>query len=263
MASTSDAQALVLRLAGPLQSWGTRSQFNRRSTDDRPSKSGVVGLLAAALGRRRGESITDLLELSMGVRVDQPGVVMHDYHTVTGLGGQPLLSAKVNGKGEQTGTSPKKYTYLTTRDYLSDAVFTAALGGDPALLRALATAVRSPRFPLSLGRRSCPPSEPLVVVAPTGDDLWAGPVAEVLSAVPWQASDWVQERPGVGATVRVAYTVDAPDGDDTASDVPLTFAHHDRGFGARRVRHGWLSLPTGRADAAPTAAHDPFSLLGW
>lgn len=41
---------LLLRLAAPLQSWGSDSKFETRKTGREPTKSGVVGLLAAALG---------------------------------------------------------------------------------------------------------------------------------------------------------------------------------------------------------------------
>ena len=47
---------LLLRLAAPLQSWGSDSKFETRKTDREPTKSGVVGLLAAALGLRRDDT---------------------------------------------------------------------------------------------------------------------------------------------------------------------------------------------------------------
>jgi CRISPR system Cascade subunit CasD len=50
---------LLLRLAAPIQAWGV-DKFERRGTERIPTKSGVIGLLAAALGRRRNESIEDL-----------------------------------------------------------------------------------------------------------------------------------------------------------------------------------------------------------
>ena len=71
---------LVLRLAGPLQSWGVSSKFNIRESGTEPSKSGVIGMVAAALGRRRGDSIEDLAALRFGVRRDQPGTVTRDFH---------------------------------------------------------------------------------------------------------------------------------------------------------------------------------------
>jgi CRISPR system Cascade subunit CasD len=36
---------LLLRLAGPMQAWGTQSRFVNRDTELEPSKSGVIGLL--------------------------------------------------------------------------------------------------------------------------------------------------------------------------------------------------------------------------
>ncbi len=65
--------ALLLRLAGPMQSWGVQRRFSVRDTGLEPSKSGVVGLLCAARGRRREEPVTDLAALGMGVRVDREG----------------------------------------------------------------------------------------------------------------------------------------------------------------------------------------------
>lgn len=257
----SDHQALVLRLAGPLQSWGTSSQNNRRATGDRPSKAGVIGLLAAAQGRRRGESLTDLLGLTLGVRVDQPGALLRDFHTVSNLDGSPLRSAAVNGKGVQKRAGDKR-THVTYREYLQDAVFAVVLGGPTPLLNALGEALRQPRFPLALGRRSCPPAQPLLVS--NGEALlWPGAVSEVLLTLPWQASEWARRKPGLGAVVHLAYTVDDVAGDDLAADVPSTFAHDQRRYSTRQVRHGWVSVPTDQATSEGPDQHDPFSLLGW
>ena len=51
---------LLLRLAGPMQAWGVKSRFTVRSTELAPTKSGVIGMLAAATGRRRTDPIEDL-----------------------------------------------------------------------------------------------------------------------------------------------------------------------------------------------------------
>ena len=70
---------LLLRLAGPMQSWGISSRFSIRDTGMEPSKSGVIGLVCAALGKPRDESTTDdaefrqLTQLKMAVRVDRQG----------------------------------------------------------------------------------------------------------------------------------------------------------------------------------------------
>nr|NLI49633.1 type I-E CRISPR-associated protein Cas5/CasD [Propionibacterium sp.] len=258
------SQTLALRLAGPLQAWGTQSQFNRRATDDRPSKAGIVGLLAAAAGRRRGEDVTDLLALTLGVRVDQPGVPLADYHTVSTLDSGPLPSANVNAKGWQVPTSPKKLTHVTRRDYLQDAVFVACVGGDEELLAALAQAVTHPRFPLALGRRGCPPTQPLLIPHETGV-LWPLSVGEALRAIPWQAGWAVRADRRLGASVTVSATVD-DNGDsddlDVVADVPVSFDQRRRGYTSRRVRHFWVTLATGLEPSTRTE-HDPFTLLGW
>lgn len=88
--------SLLLHLHGPLQAWGARSRFNSRSTEPAPTKSAVIGLLAAALGRPRGTVIADLAELVLTVRVDRPGRVLRDFHTVGAAyrPGQRLLRAQ-------------------------------------------------------------------------------------------------------------------------------------------------------------------------
>ena len=72
---------LLLRLAAPMQAWGSDSRFEVRRTGREPTKSGVIGLLAAALGRSRADSVADLCRLRLGVRVDQEGRLLRDFHT--------------------------------------------------------------------------------------------------------------------------------------------------------------------------------------
>lgn len=244
--------SLVLRLAGPLQSWGGASQFNRRETLGEPTKSGVVGLLAAAHGRRRQDPIEDLLGLCLAVRTDRPGSLLRDYHTVSDYRGRPLLSASLTGRGAQKPTSPAKYTHVTQRYYLQDAVFVVALGGPVAVLETLHDAVRHPAFPLALGRRACVPTQPLVLPSPTGP-LWSGDPLAVLKEVGWQAGS-------ADRAVGLPVTVDDLDGDDVATDLPGSFDPLNRSFGTRRVRHTWVRL--GSAEGS-TDEHDPFALLDW
>jgi CRISPR system Cascade subunit CasD len=263
--------SLVLRLAGPIQSWGTHSQFNRRETGGEPTKSGVIGLLAAAQGRRRQDPIEDLLELRLGVRTDQPGSLMRDYHTVSDYRGKPLLSATVTAKGRQKPTGPAKHTHVTVRYYLQDAVFVAAIHGDPDLLAGLADALDRPAFPLALGRRACVPTQPLHL-APTDDAtardhprLWAGDLEQVLTRVPWQLPPFRARqlrRRGAPSHVDLPVTLDDPDGEDTRRDVPRSFDPPNRGFTSRHVRQAWVRLPT-PFPGSTESDHDPFALLGW
>lgn len=264
---------LVLRLAAPLQAWGTHSQFNRRETGSEPTRSGVIGLLAAAQGRRREDPIADLLALRLGVRIDQAGTLLRDYHTVSDYRGHPLPSAAVSAKGTQKRTGPAKHTHVTQRFYLQDAVFVAAVEGQQSLLQGLADAVRRPGFPLALGRRACVPAQPLLIPPGESDHkspLWHGDLDSTLAAVPWMASTAArrryQKRSDSAATIDLAVTVDDDEGPELRSDVPVSFAPRGRGFVTRRVRHGWVSLPTGFGDkegSPPATGHDPFALLGW
>lgn len=251
-------RCLVLRLAGPLQSWGSRSQFNRRDTDEEPTKSGIVGLLAAAKGRRRTDPIEDLLELTLGVRTDRPGTLLRDYHTVSDHRGVPLLSATMLGSGRQKPTSPAKAVHVTTRFYLQDAVFVVAVTGPNPVLHTLRDAIRRPAFPLALGRRACVPTHPLLLPADTPDHLWPGTPHTVLGQVPWQAA-----RAGAPATLRLPVTLDDHDGDDVRTDVPTTFDPQARAFTSRRVRQTWVTVPNPDGTHGATTDHDPFALLGW
>lgn len=127
---------LLLRLAAPMQSWGVGSKFDRRSTENTPSKSAIIGMVAASLGMQRNEDISNLRNaLCFGVRTDREGILLRDYHTV----------------------KSEKSAYVTNRYYLCDAVFLAGLQGDEALLKEIEFALNRPAYPLFLGRRSCPP----------------------------------------------------------------------------------------------------------
>ncbi|MFE2286192.1 type I-E CRISPR-associated protein Cas5/CasD [Streptomyces sp. NPDC059443] len=259
------SSVLLLRLAGPLQAWGDRSTFNRRETRPEPTKSGVVGLLAAAAGRSRYAPLDDLAGLSLGIRIDQPGSILRDYHTVSDYRGQPLLSAAVTAKGQQKPTSPAKHTHITQRFYLQDAIFLAGVEGPADLITTLEHAVRHPAFPLALGRRSCTPAQPLALGQRTG------PLEEALRTEPWQAAQAVRRRwgreNGGAEHIDLSATFDDPAGDDIRDDVPVSFAPGCRSFTTRRTRHTYLQAPTGLTPdpgrPRNPGGHDPFALLGW
>ncbi|NIH83760.1 type I-E CRISPR-associated protein Cas5/CasD [Amycolatopsis granulosa] len=234
---------LLLRLAAPLQSWGTSSRFTRRTTDRAPSKSGIIGLLAAAAGRRRTDSIEDLATLRFGVRLDQPGHVERDFHTA-----RPI-----------DGSAPLPLSY---RFYLADAVFLAVVEGEEQFLTTLHEALRRPVFPLYLGRRSCPPSGPLTL------GVRNQTLEDALAGTPWQASPRIQQKHRA-ATVTLDTAVDAPLGEQAqdvsylVQDEPVTFAPEHRQHAWRTVIAGQVTLPN--PDYMPTSAvgdHDPMALFG-
>lgn len=205
---------LLLRLAGPLQAWGDSSRFTRRDTRMFPTKSGVLGLLAAADGRRRTDPIEDLAQLRFGVRVDQPGTLLRDFQTAINW--------------DSGDSMPLSYRY-----YVADAVFVAGVEGDAALLEALADRIRRPRFPLYLGRRSCPVSDPVFL------GLSEESLEESLRHHEWMAAPWFRRRQPT--VIDLELYVDADGSGDhpveTRRDVPLSFAPERREYGWREIAH--------------------------
>lgn len=218
---------LLLRLAGPMQSWGVQSRFTVRDTGLEPSKSGVVGLLCAALGRHRPEPVDDLARLTMGVRVDQEGTMARDYHTA-GKGG--ILKAD--------GTVDKKRLVVSRRYYLADARFLVGLEGDDLdLLTQLHDALRDPHWPLYLGRKAFVPGEPVWLE----DGLLSGAdLRTALEAYPWLGCD-PKKRPA-----QVRLVIEEPDGTEVRPDQPLSFA--ERRFAPRRVTTIFVDAPPTRQE---------------
>ena len=208
---------LILRLEGVLQSWGERSHWDHRDTAAFPTKSGVIGLLGCAMGiGRADERLAELAKsLEMAVRADRPGTVMTDFHTVQSRHGKML-----NAEGK-----PRGDTILTPRGYLEDACFTVFLSGPESMLMACANALRRPVWTPSLGRRSCPPMQPLL---PVLSDEYAS-LEEAAVHFCWQ-------RPKVReAAAGMRYEIEDAQGLWTRSDQPID-ASHDQ-YAIRRVRY--------------------------
>lgn len=181
---------LLLRLAGPMQSWGTISRFDERETQREPSKSGVIGLVCAALGRDRTEPVDDLATLRMGVRVDREGALMRDYMTATGI---------VNAAGK----SNMSRTVVSHRYFLSDAVFLVGLEGEHALLADVHDALKRPVWPLFLGRKSYVPSAPVFLREGLRDQLLQDALETwpclITGAEPQRQRRMVLEHPSEGS----------------------------------------------------------------
>jgi CRISPR system Cascade subunit CasD len=225
---------LLLRLAGPMQSWGTQSRFSVRDTGMEPSKSGVIGLLCAALGRPRDQPVDDLAGLAMAVRVDREGVLKRDYHTAQNV-------ATAGGRIKDCEPS--------TRYYLSDADFLVGLEGEKGqdeFLNRLSDALAAPEWPVYLGRKSFVPGIP--VCLPQGRGLCSG--ADALTALknyPWQPWSPRDKRP---AKLRLVVEC-GPDEGEVRDDVPLSFA--ERAFTIRYVKTEFCDTPPavdGPEDAA-------------
>ncbi len=192
---------LLIRLAAPLQSWGVESKFDaRRDTAKEPSKSGVLGMIAAALGIRRDEKdrLRELTGLRFGVLVEREGRILRDFHTAK----HPKLDNPA----------------VTNRYYLMDAAFVVGLEcEDEELLHTLADALTHPVFPLYLGRRSCPPMGKMVL------DIVPEPLREAL-----------MQKAQNGQRL----LMDALPNEDggIVKDVPESFDPSHRLYGYRRVK---------------------------
>ncbi len=213
---------LLLRCVAPLQAWDTQSRFGVRTTGREPSKSGIVGLLCAALGRPRWEPVTDLAGLTMAVRVDKEGRILRDFHTA-----QNIL--KAGG-----GTKP---TEVSTRYYLSDAAFLVALeSNDNALLTDLQAALRDPHWMLCLGRKACPPSQPVYLPDGLLEKGWR----EAFETYPW-LGQVEKQYDNLEEQVRIVF--DDDDGPQVRQDHPLSFEKGKRKFAPRRVRVDFIPKP--------------------
>jgi len=225
---------LLLRLVGPMQSWGTTSRFDQRDTGKEPSKSGVIGLLAAALGidREKWTDLKPLTELSMGVRHDRPGVPKRDYQT-TGCAATDTI-IKADGTQAKDGV-------VSDRFYLADAAFLVGVESDDrALLAKCDAALRDPVWPLALGRKSYVPSEPIWLENGFQDAL----LKTALARWPWIASPRKWEEP----PEMLLISFDSEDGSGVLKmDQPLS-SFAERRFGARFVRSEWIPFPQEVAD---------------
>lgn len=206
---------LLMRFAGPMQSWGTRSRFGYRDTEVAPSKSGVIGVVSAALGRKRGDSISDLATLRLGVRIDRPGTLMSDYHTA-------LNAIRADG-------SANKDAVLSRRMYLADAKFLVGLEGeDKGVLADIYVALKNPKWPLALGRRSFPPGDLIPFIPPVDENpLVSEGLEEALVAYKPLAD--------IESSEQVRYLIEHEEGDQVWLDQPRD-DFSNRTFSPRNVR---------------------------
>jgi len=193
---------LVFRLYGMMASWGDIAVGEYRPTSDHPSRSAILGLLAAALGIRRDEEerLSSLSEAYlMAISMDAPGLLVRDYHTSqvppAGKGRKKNLFAT---RREELGIPREDLsTVLSTRDYRVDAVSTVCIWNRdesaPYPLEQLRDALNRPAFVPYLGRKSCPLALPVHAQVVTGENL-----ADVLSRVQFPDTEFLSEllKPG-------------------------------------------------------------------
>lgn len=231
-------KTILLKLAGPLQSWGTDSNFETRNTDRYPSKSAIIGLLSACCGFRRDEDekIRELNTLDFAVRIDQPGKILRDYHIAT--------KKKKNGSVDRT--------YVTNRYYLQDAVFVVALGSeDHSLMESLKSGLLSQYFQPFLGRRAIP----------LNADFFLGTeevgVIESLKKIPWQASSWYQRKYQKDGKIQLVIYSDADLVESSRRQVKRDLVES---FSFKKRKHRFR--PVSRLQVELMLEHDAFGALG-
>ena len=217
-------KTILLKFSGPLQSYGTSSHFQTRYTDYYPSKSAVLGLLAACLGYRRDEEekLRELSTLKFAVRIDQQGGLLKDYHIAI--------------TDKEIVEIPQ--TYVTNRYYLEDALFVVALSGMDELIDTLIKAIKSPYFQPFMGRRSLPvPADFFLGVS-------AEDILDSLRNLPWQAAPWYKKKKrkqGIGEKISLeVYADEEILKDEKISrsklrrDIPISFSQKGRQFAFRQ-----------------------------
>lgn len=198
-------------------------------------------MLAAALGLCRTSDLTDLEALKFGVRIDQPGILLRDYHTAR----------------QQEGKS----SFVTERYYLADAVFLIGLEGEKTILERLIYALQNPVFPLYLGRRSCPPVGPVVI------GLRETTLRQAMEDEQWRASEWYKNKLSrKKAEIKLTLVRDAQDNEPGAflrRDVPVSFDQRHRQYSFRAVvdTAEAISFPISQQTKELTTIHD--ALAGW
>jgi len=209
----SQPYTLLLRLEGPMQSWGYRSRFDYRDTALEPTRSGVIGLICAAMGIARGEDISRFDAIRMGARVDKEGRPERDYHTA-------LHVIKADGSGTDT--------VVSRRDYLADASFTVGLESENEdLLEEIAKALCNPTWTLFLGRKAfCLAEHPLAASRPAIVQSTLEPALE-------GAAFSVRCKPADGSQ-KYRLIIESPDGERTQHDWPLCF--RERRFKPRSIQ---------------------------
>ncbi|MCI0541718.1 MAG: type I-E CRISPR-associated protein Cas5/CasD [Verrucomicrobiales bacterium] len=179
----SNNACLALLLDGPLQSWGFASRFTRRTTALFPTKSGVIGLLGAAMGVDKlrsdeAETIGRLAALHCLVITlprrqrgkSLPVLRLEDFHTIGG-GYEPDEDWQSMPRSADNKTL--KNPVISYRHYLLDARFGVLLEGNKALIEQAASALRNPKWGLWLGRKCCLPASPIfVTAAPDRETAW-------------------------------------------------------------------------------------------
>ncbi len=233
-------KTLTIKLKAPLQAYGNEATFEIRTTNPYPTKSAIIGMISASLGYSRNDKrILRLNDLEFAVRSDQPGQVVSDFQIV-----------------EYAKSPTKKAKKLTYRYYLQDALFMVAIGSEnDDLIEKIHYALQHPKFPLFLGRRSCPPAGPLEIKVFNNQNP-----LNVLKSMDWQAAKWYQRRHS-NFNAELTYDANLGAKDDftfQVKDKVGSFDQRNRYHGYREVVSTYISMKN-KMDSHAETTHDIMS----
>lgn len=235
-------KTILLKFGGPMQSWGTSSHFETRNTDYYPSKSAVIGVIAASFGYKRDdEKIEELNALDFAVRVDQVGLLKKDYHIAS--------KYKNDGSFERN--------YVTNRYYLEDAIFVVAISSeDDDWIEEICAAIKNPYFQPFMGRRSCPVQPDFII-----DVVEMGAI-EALQNLEWQASDWYKKRNrNYVADIYADKDLLPESGYTMRNDRVISFSQKERKFGPRFEARTWKTMSTENENQSEPEQFDCYGAL--
>ena len=196
-----------------MQSWGVESHFDQRDTGTEPSKSGVLGLLCAALGVDRSdwERLEPMTRWRMGVRIESPGHLRSDFQTA-----------------QLKPWNPKSDTATSRRYYLADADFYVGFETvDRDALVCAHQALKNPHWALCLGRKAFPPGQSIYLE----DGLRDEGLQEALIAI------------HLGSDSAIKLAIETTEGEHSERwDQPVA-AFVERRYGPRRVRYLEVDVP--------------------
>lgn len=165
---------LALWFESPLQSWGVDSKFGLRTTFSFPTKSGIAGVILAAMGkggeeRKFLESFSHWKETAYSFVSETDVSLATDFHMIgSGYDSKDdwqkmMIPKKRDGGTPSSADGSAGGAKLTYRQYLQDAFFGVVMEVPSSYydIGEIAEALQTPVWPLYLGRRCCVPSYPI------------------------------------------------------------------------------------------------------
>lgn len=246
--SDSTSRAFAILLDGPMQSWGSSSRFTRRETEAFPTKSALIGLLAAAAGiDKYATDEADKLAPFSALRLcvyrlpRKAGSLvgrLSDFHTVGG-GYDAKASAfdKMSIPRKASGGASAN-AVITHRTYLTEARFIASFEGEMKTIAAAVRHLENPVWGVWFGRKTCLPAMPLSPIC--GEDSHAAACALIGRLREWEeATRRSSFLPDLDPAHLERWEEPAGNqlkpGDFHLHDQPVTFGKRE--FHSRPVRH--------------------------